>query len=80
MGLSLMYTFEKSKYFLNNTVAYIPIGISYMNKKGFIFGLDLGPAFDYYTIDAYNIIENKPSTLTFFNIGPYGGLKFGYRF
>lgn len=68
-GLTVFYVDFGDGYLISGSgvVIYVPIGLSYYGKKGFNFGIDVGPGINTGNEDGVIII-------------PYAGLKLGKRF
>ena len=80
-GLSVLYQNHGSIYTLDDFAGYIPFGISYFSKKGYFWGVDIGPSIGTSTMEEMNQYEeNKIYIVHHTMFGPYLGLKFGYRF
>lgn len=74
-GFTAIYADYKDGWLANGKRVqfYVPIGISYYGRKGFNFGIDIGPAYRSFINDS-----NGPTNDNGFI--PWAGIKIGMRF
>jgi hypothetical protein len=74
-GLMITYADYKEGFIASGkrVQLYVPIGIGYYGRKGFNFGIDVGPAYRMYNNDSNSI--NKDDGFI-----PWAGIKIGQRF